>query len=220
MAKGTGTYDDPIICDGIFSKTIDGVKKFFKINTSSNVNESKFVKKSGDTLNGNYFFSDNCNLYKTNKTSSLRLNASNDGKDGARLVLCGKDNKGYPAEFNLCANDGTSDVQLIGKANGQLFWNKTEIERVNSVGFNYIRFESGIQIEWDNYVASSKKENVNFPMPFKNPPIMSVTLNGNANDNNAVNFIGYAHPSTTNFVSFTNWEGAMTVMYIAIGKWK
>ena len=32
MAKGTGTYDDPIICDGIFSKTIDGVKKFFKLN--------------------------------------------------------------------------------------------------------------------------------------------------------------------------------------------
>ena len=31
MAKGTGTYDDPIICDGIFSKTIDGVKKFFKL---------------------------------------------------------------------------------------------------------------------------------------------------------------------------------------------
>lgn len=35
MAKGTGTYDDPIICDGIFSKTIDGVKKFFKINGNS-----------------------------------------------------------------------------------------------------------------------------------------------------------------------------------------
>lgn len=34
MAKGTGTYDDPIICDGIFSKTIDGVKKFFKLNSN------------------------------------------------------------------------------------------------------------------------------------------------------------------------------------------
>ena len=35
MAKGTGTYDDPIICDGIFSKTINGVKKFFKLNSNS-----------------------------------------------------------------------------------------------------------------------------------------------------------------------------------------
>ena len=34
MAKGTGTYDDPIICDGIFSKTINGVKKFFKLNSN------------------------------------------------------------------------------------------------------------------------------------------------------------------------------------------
>ena len=96
--------------------------------------KANLVKKSGDTLNGNYFFSDNCNLYKTNKTGTLRLNASNDGKDGARLVLCGKDNKDYPAEFNLCANDGTSDVQLIGKANGELYWNnKRIVSSVNNV---------------------------------------------------------------------------------------
>ena len=96
--------------------------------------KANLVKKSGDTLNGNYFFNDNCNLYKTNKNGTLRLNASNDGKAGARLVLCGKDNKGYPAEFNLCANDGTSDVQLIGKASGELYWNNKHIVRsVNSV---------------------------------------------------------------------------------------
>lgn len=220
MAKGTGTYDDPIICDGLFSKTIGGVKKFFKLKTGT-VDTSNLVKKSGDTLNGNYFFSDGCNLYKTNKTSTLRLNASNDGKDGARLVLCGKDTKDYPAEFNLCANDGTSDVQLIGKANGKLYWNNNEVERVNSIGSNYIRYESGVQIEWGSYVTSSKKETVNFPMPFKAPPIMSVTLDGNVDNDSAVNFIGYAHPTTTNFISFTNWgSGMASCMYIAIGKWK
>lgn len=130
MAKGT--YDDPILCDGIFTKTINGVKKFFKINTSSSVDTSQFVKKSGDTLNGNYFFNDGCNLYKTNKTGTLRLNASNDGQSGARLVLCGKENKEFPAEFNLCANDGTADIQLIGKVSGELFWNNQNI--VRSVG--------------------------------------------------------------------------------------
>lgn len=35
MAKGTGTYDDPILVDGLFTKTINGVKKFFKLNGSS-----------------------------------------------------------------------------------------------------------------------------------------------------------------------------------------
>ena len=35
MAKGTGTYDDPILVDGLFTKTINGVKKFFKLNSNS-----------------------------------------------------------------------------------------------------------------------------------------------------------------------------------------
>lgn len=130
MAKGT--YDDPILCDGIFTKTINGVKKFFKIKTGSSVDTSQFVKKSGDTLNGNYFLNDGCNFYKTNTVSSLRLNASNDGQSGARLVLYGKDNKTYTGEFNLVANDGASDVQLIGKTNGELYWNNQNI--VRSVG--------------------------------------------------------------------------------------
>ena len=36
MTKGTGTYDDPIIVDGIFTKTIDDVKKFFKFKFARN----------------------------------------------------------------------------------------------------------------------------------------------------------------------------------------
>lgn len=34
MAKGTGTYDDPILVDGLFTKTVNGVKKFFKLNSN------------------------------------------------------------------------------------------------------------------------------------------------------------------------------------------
>ena len=111
--------------------------------------KANLVKKSGDTLNGNYFFSDGCNLYKTNKTGTLRLNASNDGKDGARLVLCGKDNKNYPAEFNLCANDGTSDIQLIGKANGELYWNNKNIVR----SVNGINADAQGNVQLGNIVA-------------------------------------------------------------------
>lgn len=217
MAKGTGTYDDPIICDGIFSKTINGVKKFFKIKTGSSVDTSNFVKKSGDTLTGVEFT-------RNVDNSSLKFYGGTNWCHSASISLTGNkaDN---PCSVDLYCHNPTSEVindfsclHIQYKENPT--WNSKPIEIVNSIGYNYIRYESGIQIEWDNYVASSKKENVNFPMPFKNPPIMSVTLNGNDNDNNAVNFISYAHPSTTNFVLFTNWEGAMVVMYIAIGKWK
>lgn len=235
MAKGTGTYDDPILVDGLFSKTINGVKKFFKIKTGSSVDTSQFVKKSGDTLNGNYFFSDGCNLYKTNKTSTLRLNASNDGKDGARLVLCGKDTKDYPAEFNLCANDGTSDIQLIGKANGELYWNNKNIVRtvngavadtngnVNIIesGNQYIRFSDGIQI---CYITSLMTEQLRqtylLPKPFIDTNYCAVA-NDTTDDAGNSSFVKVAvyNLSTTAIQILTD-KGISKFACIVIGRWK
>lgn len=218
MAKGTGTYDDPILVDGLFTKTINGVKKFFKLKTGS-VDTSNLVKKSGDTLNGNYFFSDGCNLYKTNKTSTLRLNASNDGKDGARLVLCGKDNKDYPAEFYLCANDGTSDVQLIGKANGQLFWNNAEIERIKLKSNNYIRYSSGLTFMWGGFLlpAETKRQTVNLPIPFTST--YQVFLSNAGNDKDYGSNIGYqvVKKSLSAFDIQHSWEGGTGWSYLAVG---
>lgn len=99
-------------------------------------------------------------------------------------------------------------------------WNNKDIEIVNATGPNYIRYESGLQIETRSYIQHYKKETINFSMPFKDAPIMSITLDGNTANSGAVNFIGYAHPTATNFVSFSNWDGAMRLMYIAIGRWK
>lgn len=219
MAKGTGTYDDPIICDGLFSKTINGVKKFFKLKTGS-VDTSNFVKKSGDILTGEQFF-------RNFNNSSLHLMGGVGWFNGASLQLMGKDHELVPGGFRLDAasfidNNATKGTlsRLQGTVDGSLTWNQKEVERVNSVGSNYIRYESGLQIEWGSYVTSSKKETVNFPMPFKNSPIMSVTLDGNVDNDSAVNFIGYAHPTVANFISFTNWGSGMVCMYIAIGKWK
>lgn len=64
MAKGT--YDDPILVDGLFTKTINGVKKkFFKLKTGSSVDTSNFVKKSGDTLTGSQFIRNTDNSFFT-----------------------------------------------------------------------------------------------------------------------------------------------------------
>lgn len=221
MAKGTGTYDDPILVDGLFTKTINGVKKFFALKTGASVDVSQFVKKSGDILTGEQFF-------RNFNNSSLHLMGGVGWFNGASLQLMGKDHELVPGGFRLDAssfidNDSTKGTfsRLEGTVDGSLTWNQKEVERVNSIGFNYIRYESGLQIEWNSYATSSKKETINFTMPFKYPPIMSITLNGNVNNDSAVNFIGYAHPTATNFISFTNWgAGSMNIMYIAIGKWK
>lgn len=46
------------------------------------------------------------------------------------------------------ANDGVNNSTLIGRPSGSLTWSGKEIERVNSSGTNYIRYENGIQICW------------------------------------------------------------------------
>lgn len=220
MAKGTGTYDDPIICDGLFSKTIDGVKKFFKIKTGSSVDTSNFIKKTGDIVNGQLTISDNYYIQKTDDAHHLRINGCTANDQGAGLLLFGKDwaeAKGY---FDLVASDGVTNRQLIGTPDGSFQWDGKEIERVNSIGSNYIRYESGLQIEWNKFTTTAKKEYINFIMPFKESPVMRIGLDANVNDNEAINFICYAHPSLTNFLSLTNMQAGMVLMYIAIGKWK
>lgn len=221
MAKGTGTYDDPILVDGLFTKTINGVKKFFKIKTGASVDTSNFIKKTGDTVNGQLTISDAYYIQKTDDAHHIRINACTANDKGAGLILYGKDDPFASGHFDLVAsNDINNPKQLIGTPDGVLTWCFKEVERVNSMGADYIRFESGVQIAWNLYESHSKKETINFPMPFKNPPIMSICLDGNVSDDSAVNFIGYANPSTTNFISFTNWETPMVLMYIAIGRWK
>lgn len=220
MAKGTGTYDDPIIVDGLFAKTIDGVKKFFKLKTGASVDTSQFVKKSGDKLTGAQFT-------RNLNNNSLHLMGGYNWFSGASLELTGKDYELGHGGFRLDAssfidNDSTKGnySRLEGTVAGSLKWCAKEVERVNSIGFNYIRYESGLQIEWGNHATSSKKDTVNFLMPFKYPPTMAVTLDGSTSDDSAVNFIGYAHPSSANFILFSNWGSGMICMYIAIGKWK
>ena len=182
--------------------------------------KGNLVKKSGDRLTGE-------NFARNVNNSFLQLVGGVDWWCGASLQLMGQDHELVPGGFRLDASsfidhDNTKGAfsRLQGTVAGSLTWKNKEIERVNSQGPGYIRYENGLQIEWNSYVSHSKKETINFSVPFKYPPVMTVTLDGNIKDDGAVNFICYAHPSTTNFISFTNWEGDMVLMYIAVGYWK
>ena len=185
--------------------------------TYTDQEKANLVKKSGDILTGVEFT-------RNVDNSSLKLYGGTTWGRSASISLTGNkaDN---PCTVDLFCHNPTSEVTsdfncLHLQYKKTPTWNGYPIEIVNSIGPNCIRYESGLQIAWNSYVAHSKKETINFPMPFKYIPIMTVTLDGNINNDSAVNFIGYAHPSTTNFISFTNWDGAMVLMYIAIGKWK
>ena len=179
--------------------------------------KANFVKKSGDKLTGAQFV-------RNVDNSSLQFYGGTTWGRSASIHLTGNKSD-LPCAVSLYCHNPTSEAEsdfnrFLIQYNKIPTWNGNPIEIINSLGPNYIRYESGRQIVWNSYVAHSKKETINFPMPFKYPPIMTVTLDGNVNSDSAVNFIGYAHPTTTNFISFTNWGGAMVLMYIAMGYWK
>ena len=108
MAKGTGTYDDPIICDGLFSKTIDGVKKFFKIKTGASVDDSNYAK-----LNRENVFSLGQTCIKTSE------HAGNSYWSCKYKILQAKDNETYINNTYLYtgANANGIHIQKLSKDN-------------------------------------------------------------------------------------------------------
>lgn len=145
MAKGTGTYNDPIIVDGIFSKTIDGVKKFFKLNVGSkqssepSIDTDAFVKYTNSNLqeNHNVHYVDlsqdanaviSTNWYKSSLTLMTNsINSSQgDRRDlGTSLTLYGYGHEYYPARCCITANNpNTKDSSTFEVNATQLLWNK------------------------------------------------------------------------------------------------
>lgn len=115
MAKGTGTYDDPIIVDGIFTKTINGVKKFFKLNVgssnSSDTNSSNCVqydREGAVTLSYKPQ-----RIRKTTDDSNIALCGGNSDTDGGFVIVHGSKDKTKTSSVELRSHQGTQAVSLI-----------------------------------------------------------------------------------------------------------
>lgn len=115
MTKGTGTYDDPIIVDGIFTKTINGVKKFFKLNTggsnSSGTNDPKCIKyDSAGAVTLSY--KPQCIRKKTDD-SNLSLCGGNSNTDGGFVIVHGSKEKTKTSSVELVSQQGTQSIRLM-----------------------------------------------------------------------------------------------------------
>lgn len=212
MAKGTGTYDDPIICDGIFSKTIDGVKKFFKIKTGSSVDTSQFIKKSGDVLTGSRFTRD--------VDDDILFFNGGTQQNGASLVLYGRDSKSDETTKGSAELRTKSDLRLQCKDDGRLLWNNKEVERIELKGNNYIRYSSGLTLMWGevNLPAGTKKQTVNLPIPFNSTYVVSLSNLGNYLNNTGV-MMGsqVVMTSLSTFDIQHTWEDVTGWRYLAVG---
>lgn len=103
-----------------------------------------------------------------------------------------------------------------------------DLDRINSQGSNYIRYENGIQICWGIYISSATKDKsgvvINFDPPFLTNTIPSYIQTAGCNNNNKGyrsaqnNYYQISNTSVT-----TGWYGegqTDRITWVAIGRWK
>ena len=106
--------------------------------------------------------------------------------------------------------------ELLAKSDGTLTWDGKEIDRINSSGDNYIRYENGIQICWNNQVKHATWWT--FPMPFKVTP-GAVTSHGMGSTGGAAESAALLTEPTRCYYKDAG-GGANAGHAIAIGWWK
>lgn len=126
--------------------------------------------------------------------------------------------------LTLSANDGNNSADFVLNPSGSATWNGKEVERVNASGTNYIRYESGLQLCWDNSYggATNSGVSVTFPVPFEGTPAINVTPGGATATTSHVS-VQTDNAGPTGFVLKTSvgtgWS-AYFCRWFAIGWWK
>lgn len=170
---------------------------------------------SGGAMTGN-------EIKRATKDDLLLVRGGNAYSTGASLVLYGKDEGGeYAGGFRLIAHNGTKAINLSGKTNGSLSWDSKNIECVNSVGSNYIRYESGVQICWGHIgnITTGAITSKTFPVAFSSSDITIVANRvSSATNTDTEGTVVITNHSVTNF-SFILSKG-IHINFVAIGRWK
>lgn len=132
---------------------------------------------SGGTLTGSVWLN-NGSIFNASDNSWTFISGGT-GTDSAGLQLYGKEKNGA---FSLWAKKDGASAALIGYPNGALFWSDKAVERINSYGTGYIRYESGLMIQWG---ASYLGQTTTFPQPFiNNGYSITAILGGNSSSSN------------------------------------
>lgn len=159
MTKGTGTYEDPIIVDSIFSKTIDGVKKFFKLNVGSS--------NSSDTNSSNCVQYDSAGaitlpykpqlIRKKTDDSNITLSGGNSDVDGGFVIVHGSKEKTKSSCVELISQKGTQSVSLI-------MWSSQYSLPYIVIKDGAKTIQKGIVFSVNNKIATNGNVNV-YPLP-------------------------------------------------------
>ena len=186
---------------------------------------NNYLPLSGGTLTGvlktGYYISQSAD------DGRLSLNGGSNNDSGAYLNLYGKSHATEVGSFSLTAYDGTTRCGLYGKKDGTLTWDGKNVERVNSVGTNYIRYENGIQICWKSGAAFDTDDTpITLPVPFKDTTYAVSAIGKGLSTSTNISLPKIVGKTTTDFTikgtstnGITTFAGG-TVDYVAVGYWK
>ena len=124
------------------------------------------------------------------------------------IVAKKRDDSDYVRLLEIKENKDTSIEATI---------NTKRIELINSIGSDYIRYESGLQICYKHQeIRYTKHIIVNFPVPFKNNDYRVIATDSGGD---CITY-GASVNNTSSFNLYAPYEGAYVAYYIAIGLWK
>lgn len=136
--------------------------------------------------------------------------------NGGYMILFGQNcsSATYQGGFQIVVSENGNKHVLQGFKTGSITWKGYELERVNSVGSNYIRFESGVQICWGTVSNSANNTTITFPKAFINSNTgVSITPVGQ------ISSLYVSSLDTAKMIIAGTYSGSST-RWTAIGKWK
>lgn len=193
-----------------------------KVATTAFVNTkaSNYLPLAGGTMTGKLKLNvpDDLTIANNADNKILSIGGGTDALKGATLNLSGNGTI-TGGKFSLVANDtNQASKVLFGTARdgGSLKWDGKEIERVDTVRTNYIRYVSGLQICWGEITnITSSWKTVTYPAAFKSGTNPQVTIGQKARCYFSLNDVAY-----NNFKIRTDQSTNYSSCYIAIGYWK
>lgn len=170
---------------------------------------------SGGTITGEISFSRGGQIRNAGASESrvLALFGIKDNFNSSSLFLSAENNSN--PNFELQAGNGNTIKKLMGKVDGSLQWDGKEVERVDSSGTTWIRFDSGLQICFGKYSIASSDSNktISFPKPFNTAPRIAIS-------SSTAYGVRIIFVTSAKFESSTDSSATTPVDYIAIGYWK
>ena len=145
--------------------------------------------------------------------------------DGAYLNMYGTEHPDYAGWASLTGKsaDGSTNYSLQVSNDGRCLFKGKEVERVNSSGLRYIRYESGLQICWDSgsLANGTQTATLTYPVAFANTEKQLVFVTSGT----AKAIVTSGSRTATGFkVSSTLGDGGYSLVrnfsYVAIGYWK